>query len=408
MIRFAFTLLLLLIGLANAQAQTPNRENTVNLLSWGGGALLVQKPVQYSDSWRSENLQDEDASTGWASPEGEKGPFRFVFELAEKSEINRLVFDSASVDTADSAAKGVLVEMADAASGPWSPLANLTLKNAADKQVFSVPAKVGRYLRLTLLSNYGSPKYVELMGIAAYGNQLTQTPPPKVTGTYEGDFGPFRLMQEGASASGCYEHKEGLIENGGFDGRVLRFTWSESSGQNQPRNKGAALLIFPGDGSTFTGYWWNEGGKGAPAGDWKGKRINANVGSCPHWSPKGNGVAQQLKRDGRARLYGILFDTDSDRIKPESKPTLDSLIAAAKDNAAWKLRIEGHTDNTGGAAYNQTLSQKRAESVKAYLVTAGIAAARLESAGLGATQPVASNDTTAGRSQNRRVEVVLK
>jgi outer membrane protein OmpA-like peptidoglycan-associated protein len=318
------------------------------------------------------------------------------------------VFDSASVDTADSAAKGVLVEMADAASGPWSPLANLTLKNAVDKQAFSVPAKVGRYLRLTLLSNFGSSKYVELMGIAAYGNQLTQTPPPKVTGTYEGDFGPFRLMQEGVSASGCYEHKEGLIENGGFDGRVLRFTWSESSGQNQPRDKGAALLIFPGDGSTFTGYWWNEGGKGAPAGDWKGKRINANVGTCPHWSPKGNGVAQQLKRDGRARLYGILFDTDSDRIKPESKPTLDSLIAAAKDNAAWKLRIEGHTDNTGGAAYNQTLSQKRAESVKAYLVTAGIAAARLESAGLGATQPVASNDTTAGRSQNRRVEVVLK
>jgi outer membrane protein OmpA-like peptidoglycan-associated protein len=119
-------------------------------------------------------------------------------------------------------------------------------------------------------------------------------------------------------------------------------------------------------------------------------------------------VVDQLKSEGRARLYGILFDTDSDHLKDESKPTLDSLIAAAKAQPAWSFGIEGYTDNVGGDAHNQTLSEKRAASVKAYLVAAGVASTRLTTQGFGATKPVASNDTELGKSQNRRVEIVKK
>jgi len=133
------------------------------------------------------------------------------------------------------------------------------------------------------------------------------------------------------------------------------------------------------------------------------------VGSCPYWKPgSGNGVVQQLQSEGRARLYGILFDTDSDHLKDESKPTLDSLVAAARTQPSWNFAIEGHTDNVGGDAHNQTLSEKRALSVKAYLVNAGVDAKRLTTQGFGASHPVASNDTALGRSQNRRVEVVKK
>ena len=83
-------------------------------------------------------------------------------------------------------------------------------------------------------------------------------------------------------------------------------------------------------------------------------------------------------------------------------------MGAAHDQPSWNFAIEGHTDNTGSDAHNQALSEKRAISVKAYLVNAGVNASRLTTQGFGSSRPVASNDTELGRSQNRRVEIVKK
>jgi outer membrane protein OmpA-like peptidoglycan-associated protein len=266
----------------------------------------------------------------------------------------------------------------------------------------------GRYLRLTVLNNWGDAKYMEIMDVYAYGKPMEKRPLTDNSGTFSSSYGNFHMQQTGAAVNGCYEHNNGLIENGGFEGRVLRFNWTEGEVAG-PRHGGPAMLIFSDDGQSFTGYWWNEADKGAPSGDWRGKRVAKDVGSCPHWKPGGaNGVVEQLKSEGRARLYGILFDSDSDHLKAESKPTLDALIAAARTQPTWSFGIEGYTDNVGGDAHNQTLSEKRALSVKAYLVAAGVDASRLTTQGFGASHPVSSNDTELGRSQNRRVEVVKK
>lgn len=76
------------------------------------------------------------------------------------------------------------------------------------------------------------------------------------------------------------------------------------------------------------------------------------------------------------------------------------------ENAALKLRVEGHTDNQGAAAANQALSETRAQAVVAWLTGRGVSASRLTTAGLGQTRPVADNATDAGRAKNRRVELV--
>ena len=101
-----------------------------------------------------------------------------------------------------------------------------------------------------------------------------------------------------------------------------------------------------------------------------------------------------------------MFDVDGDRIRPESQHTLDEIAQALRDHPDWKVSIEGHTDATGEAAHNLDLSRRRAESVKAALVAAGIPTARMATAGFGATRSIAPNDTDLGRAQNRRVEVV--
>jgi outer membrane protein OmpA-like peptidoglycan-associated protein len=110
---------------------------------------------------------------------------------------------------------------------------------------------------------------------------------------------------------------------------------------------------------------------------------------------------------GRYVTHGILFDVDSDRIKPDSAATIKMIASGLQANAGANFLIEGHTDSTGDAAHNMDLSRRRAEAVKSVLVSQfGIDAARLTTAGLGASKPVASNNTPQGRADNRRVEFV--
>jgi outer membrane protein OmpA-like peptidoglycan-associated protein len=117
-------------------------------------------------------------------------------------------------------------------------------------------------------------------------------------------------------------------------------------------------------------------------------------------------IAAEIERFGRARVYGIRFDTDSDVIKPESKTVIDRVVTVLKAKPDWKMLVEGHTDNTATPPYNQSLSDKRAQAVKKALEAQGIAAARLTATGLGQTKPVAPNETSIGRAENRRVELV--
>jgi OmpA-OmpF porin, OOP family len=121
----------------------------------------------------------------------------------------------------------------------------------------------------------------------------------------------------------------------------------------------------------------------------------------------GKKLYDALAAKGRVATQGIYFDTGSDRIRPESTPTLKEIGAMLKDHPELKLTIEGHTDNVGSAESNQALSEKRAAAVRQFLIDSyQMDAARLQAKGLGQTKPAGSNDTPEGRQNNRRVELV--
>jgi outer membrane protein OmpA-like peptidoglycan-associated protein len=377
-----------------------------SLVSFASGALVVQSPAEYGGGWSARAITDEYADYGWASPKDDITPKTFVIELPEKTLLQRLEFDTASADGENRGAKDISVEVSDVSgSTGFQPVADVTLAPQRDKQSFPVKAAVpGRWLRLTVKNNQGAPDYLELMDFRGYGKQLTSTPFADASGTYQTNFGLFHLKQEGTAVTGCYEHKDGLL-TGGIEGRVMKFTWRES-GEN---NEGPALMVFTSDGKTMLGVWGQKGDEKL-TNEWNGNKVSSEVGSCPNWSGSKGGaeqrMADELGKQGRTRLYGINFDTDSANIRAESKPTLDKVVAVLKSQPDWKLTVEGHTDSSGGDAHNQELSQKRAEAVRDYLVSGGIVADRVTPKGMAATVPVGSNDTPIGRAQNRRVELV--
>ena len=106
-------------------------------------------------------------------------------------------------------------------------------------------------------------------------------------------------------------------------------------------------------------------------------------------------------------LSDVLFDTGSANLKPGAREKLAKVAGILLSHRGLKLQIEGHTDSVGSAEYNQRLSENRADSVRTYLVEQGIASNSVGTAGFGETMPVASNETAAGRQQNRRVELIV-
>lgn len=130
------------------------------------------------------------------------------------------------------------------------------------------------------------------------------------------------------------------------------------------------------------------------------KGTKANKG-CPE-------MKQAVKEVFKKALQGIQFESGKDIIRKTSNSILDNIVEILKMNPAYKLTINGHTDNAGKADANQVLSQKRADAVKKYLGDKGVDVSGIATMGYGDTKPVADNKTAEGRTQNRRVEFVVE
>jgi outer membrane protein OmpA-like peptidoglycan-associated protein len=151
---------------------------------------------------------------------------------------------------------------------------------------------------------------------------------------------------------------------------------------------------------------------GCPIPDTDGDGVNDEEDKCINEKgPASNYgcpvISQEIIKRVALAAKNVFFATASDKLLSQSNKRLDDVVAILKENPSFKVQIDGHTDDQGKDEYNQDLSERRAASVKAYLVSKGIDAARVSSAGYGESKPVADNKTAAGRAKNRRVEMTV-
>jgi len=147
-------------------------------------------------------------------------------------------------------------------------------------------------------------------------------------------------------------------------------------------------------------------GDGVP--DWEDKCPDVagapENGGCP---PEKKYTLVEVKKDRIAIKQQVRFATGKFAVLPASYKLLDQVAQVLADHPNIRVVVEGHTDNVGKETANLRLSQRRAESVRAYLVKKGVEASRLEAKGYGATKPIASNRTQKGKQQNRRTDFVI-
>jgi outer membrane protein OmpA-like peptidoglycan-associated protein len=184
---------------------------------------------------------------------------------------------------------------------------------------------------------------------------------------------------------------------------------------NTSKEKGAAIGAAGGAvAGAVVGKATGSTARGAIVGAAVGGAAGAIIGHQMDQKAKeiqGSVAGADVTRVGEGLVVtfdsGLMFDFDSDVLRTESRTNLDNLAASLGDFGDSKLLLVGHTDAQGADSYNLELSRRRAASVASYLQSHGVSSTRVELTGRGETEPISSNDTEAGRQQNRRVEVAI-
>lgn len=207
-----------------------------------------------------------------------------------------------------------------------------------------------------------------------------------------------------------------MYSNARFIPGVLAITLLTAGCSSLSRTEKGAI-IGAGAGGAIGGVIGNQTGstaRGAIIGAAVGGVVGAIIGN--QMDKQAGELAQNIPGAKVERVgegiqvtfaSGLLFDFDSDRVRAEAAQNLRNLAASLDKYPNTDLLIVGHTDSDGPDSYNWDLSERRASSAASYLATQGVARARLRTTGRGETEPVATNDSEAGKQQNRRVEVAI-
>ena len=322
----------------------------------------------------------------------------FIYELPALTTFERFAVTDVNETPSPSQTFTKDVEVFGSTAGPgggWELLASATLEtHEARGLVTEIPVVSTtpvRWVKVRLVGGIEiltEQSFFEFSEIIGNGSQETPDLADYFGGIWDPPGPPIELKQDGATVTGCYDRNATL--NGTVTGNILR-----------------ARGIAPDD-SVITFFILGVVGDSLLRGvrSTNGGPFRLYTGPA---APEGtttdcSEVPEPVLGCGSI-IHGINFDFDSATIRPDSEPVLAKLFDGLQADADATIVIEGHTSSEGSDTYNQTLSERRAQSVVDDLVRRGLDAGRITAAGKGEAESIASNADESGRSLNRRVEV---
>jgi outer membrane protein OmpA-like peptidoglycan-associated protein len=400
MVVIVFGILMPCAGATAEDAPAPD-----DLLTLAKGAVLVSAAA---DPLRALALTDGDPESNWnASTKKVPLPHVFVFELIAPATITEAGIIGAGDrpgGVAGGSAGNVLIE--GSAEGPDAGFATLATLDAAPNGETLAPSAIStpvRWLRYTINgAQSADASWLYFNEAVAHGTTAPPSDPDRFTGVFQSGRVDFiELKQDGAALTGCYIENSGRSTgtlSGSVNEGVALLNWTSEQGI-----QGNAFMTIDSTGA-LAGVRYRQRSRNA----WGGPPApEGTTTPCSDIQPV-NPIVAALQEAGEVQIYGILFNHDSDVPKASSRAALEQLREALASDTSLDVTIEGHTDSDGDDAYNLDLSQRRAASVVSWLTDAGIEATRMQPAGRGESEPVASNNTADGKALNRRVEVVRR
>jgi hypothetical protein len=347
-----------------------------NLLSLEAGGLAVETPQAYGGGWSPERLVDADPSTGWCSADNAKGPWRFVYELEQRSELTAVEVDNSKAEE-DSfpgiSASGLEVWVSS--TGPadgFIRVATVALKRAGSARATFPKGTLGRWVRLVVPGSLGDKRYTELMEVSVTGRPLEPAEPKNLTGTWavEGG-GRVRLESDGGAVKGCavLPVAQAWELRGVTHGRAAKLTW-----QSSVLPEGGTLFLLLADDGTLQGRWGSVAGG---SGDWvKAKRTDAQV-NCEESITDMRFARRLLAEQRGLTLAGVSFDAaDELRLEVGSDlPSLERLLAPDRGRRA-RILVLGRTSEPATDEFRRC--ERRAQSLLRHLQRSQVAPSAYE------------------------------
>ncbi len=392
------------LAAAPIQAATPGNAPETDYLGFDRGAL----PIALEDDAASLGVGfeqalraiDGDAGGFGLTPRPGGAATRVSFVYSLPAETTFEAFSVPNVLETPSPSQTFIREIEisgsnDGPDGPFRLLGRATLtvqpERGRSTQFDVAERRPVRWVRVSLsggLDVRREKTFFEFSEIVGQGRQAPVPRSDAFSGKWKGRGIALELKQDGDRVAGCYDGDGDL--DGTVEGNLLRAT-----GTNRRSGVASAFVLAVGEAGGITGV---RSTNGAPF-----KLHSADP--SPELRTECSGRAVAPPGCGSI-LHGIRFAYDSAVILPDSRDLLDAVARGLVGDGTSRIRVVGHTSSEGEAAYNEALSKRRASAVVAALAERGLAADRLASEGRGESEPIADEATEAGRSLNRRVEIV--